>query len=147
MNISRPIFTTLISIIISSQAHSGVIASCGSSSGYSYYVDNGFIQPESAGFTDDTITDGVIQLISEPDNEMDIILIDATGQRLSIVKDGAKLVPLFYGGNIHVIAVYPAGVVENYTFRVPTNEVTWTKSSYGQLIDKASVFRAKCLFE
>jgi len=134
-------------LLFPSFAYSNVIASCGSSVGYGYYVDNGLIPSEKAGYSEDKISNGVIQLTSNDDQTMDVVHIDATGQKLSITADGAKLFPLTNGSNIHIIAVYPAGVVENYTFRIATNEVTWTKSSFGQLIDKTSVLRATCLFE
>lgn len=128
-------------------ANAKVIASCGASTGFGYYVDNGFIPSDKVGFTEDNISNGVIQLLSQGEDKFDVVHIDATGQPLSIVGDGAQLFPLWNGVNLHLIAVYPAGVVENYTFRFNSNEVTWTKSSFGGLIDKTSVFRSPCLLE
>jgi hypothetical protein len=141
------IFAALFLAFSSSHAISDVIASCGSSAGFGYYVNNGVIPADKVGFSEDTISNGVIQLLAKNEDKFDIIHIDATGQRLSIVEDGAQLFPLFNGTNLHIVAIYPAGVVENYTFRIGSNEVTWTKSSFGVLIDKTSVFRSQCLFE
>lgn len=140
-------FFVFLLITNSNHALSDVVASCGSSTGFGYYADNGVIPADKVGFSEDTITNGVIQLLAKSDDQFDIVHIDATGQRLSIVEDGAQLFPLFNGTNLHIVALYPAGVVENYTFRFGSNEVTWTKSSFGVLIDKTSVFRSQCLFE
>ena len=147
MTSAKQIALTLVFMLTPISAHSNVIASCGSSEGFGYYVDNGFIPANKVGFSEDTISNGVIQLLAKSDDKFDIIHIDATSQRLSIVEDGAQLFPLFNGTNLHIVAIYPAGVVENYTFRFASNEVTWTKSSFGALIDKTSVFRSQCLFE
>lgn len=143
----RLIYLIMVVVLTAPIARAEVIASCGASMGYGYYVDNGIIPSEKAGYSEDTITNGVIQLITLSDENFDVVHIDATGKKLSIVGDGAQLFPLSNGSNIHIIAIYPAGVVENYTFRVATNELTWTKSSFGGLIDKTSVFRSLCLFE
>jgi len=141
------ILSLMVTLLATSFARAEVLASCGASMGYGYFVANGIISSENAGFSEDTIKNGVIQLTASSNKEFDVVHVDATGKKLSIVEDGAQLVPLFNGSNIHIIAVYPAGVVENYTFRFATNELTWTKSSFGALIDKTSVFKSSCLFE
>ena len=113
----RYILTFCLAFLSISNVRAEVVASCGASMGYGYYVDNGMIPSDKVGYSEDKISNGVIQLIALNDQSFDIVHIDATGQKLSIAGDGAQLFPLSNGSNIHIVAIYPAGVVENYTFR------------------------------
>jgi len=111
MNLIAPL---MVALLATSFVRAEVVASCGASSGYGYYVDNGVIPSEKTGFSEDTIRNGVIQLVVSANKDLDIVHIDATGTKLSIAEDGAQLVPLFNGSNIHIIAVYPSGIVESW---------------------------------
>lgn len=147
MTIRIPAFITLF---FSSQVYASdmnLLATCGASKGYSYYVEGGLVDSNSAGFTDDGISTGSIQLLVGADGKTaDIVQIDATDTRRSALEEGASTYPLINGSNISVIVLYQ-GVVENYTFRSQSNEVTWSKSSFGYSLDKHSLYRSSCVFE
>jgi len=122
-----------------------LIATCGASKGYSYYVEGGLIPKESAGYQEDGISRGSIQLLLDG-NEADIVQIDGTDTRRSAKDEGGSVLPVVNGSNIAVLVLYQ-GVVENYVFRMNTSEVTWSKSTFGYSLDKHSVLRAPCVFE
>lgn len=124
-----------------------LLATCGGSSGYSYYVEGGYVDASKAGFTTDTISKGSIQLLMSEDGKLtDIVQIDASDSRLSALEEGASTFAMVNGTNVTVIVAYE-GVIENYTFRFETHEVTWSKSSFGYALDKHSLFQAPCVFQ
>jgi hypothetical protein len=144
MTFSKSLLFSFLSILAFS-TNAQVVATCGTSSGYSYYVEGGYVEKSKAGFSEDGISSGSIQLVINGD-DADIIVIDATNTSKSAKEQGGTVVAVKNGSNIGV-AIFYEGVIENYVFRIDTSEVTFSKATFGYMLDKHSVFKAACVFE
>ncbi len=135
----------LVSLAVSVRAET--ITRCGASSGHGWYFAGPLVPQGQAGWTEDAITKGEFLLISDGDKP-DIIATDVAGTRSSRA-DGAlaMFVPGAKGGFKLVLLVYPAGTVEHFLFRLDTagnGTVAWGTVRAGGLIQKSSLFVAKC---
>ena len=123
------------------------IVSCGSSTGHAYFHSGGIIGEDDAGWSQDAIGNGslIVQLDGE---DFDLIYRDQIGLN-SASDNGAFIVPTHYDeSSLVLIVTYPQnGNTEVYNFqklRFSNSEVSWTSTKVGALINKSSVFYAKC---
>ena len=136
------------SLVHMNQAFAVVMASCGPSAGYSYFVDNGMLNKSDVGFQTDGISKGNFQIVQDGDfKNWDVIHIDVTGNQISALADGGSVVML--GGEItgfYLMVNYPKASVEVYTLRPLTKEVNWIKTTNNTMVSKTAVYTSKCIF-
>ncbi|HUE80298.1 MAG TPA: hypothetical protein VMN38_11800 [Sphingomicrobium sp.] len=104
---------------IALQTGQELVASCGSSKGYSYYPEIGMVPEEKSGFSEDAISDGYFYLLKQPDGAYDLVFRDALREQRSAVADGA-IVQKLRGGpsDAAFMVIYQQGAkaTEIYTF-------------------------------
>jgi hypothetical protein len=121
-------------------------ASCGESSGYSYYVLGGLIDESRSGFIKDEIK-GAIKFTHSENEDWDVVVLTESQEPYSSKDAGANV--FFLGGNkygFNIVVQYPKDTIETYTLRPLTNEVTWTQTKIS-MMSKTTVYHASCLFE
>lgn len=102
-----------LSLLACGSSHAQVVATCGASTGYSYFLPGPTVPPEEVGWAEDGISNGGIQLIRDGDS-FDIVYTDAIGGR-SVQADGATVIGYPASSGFLVLAVYP-DLVETYQF-------------------------------
>ena len=128
-------------------AKDDLVISCGSSKGYAYYHEGGYVPAEKSGFTDDTISQGSIKVTLSDKGEWDVTQLDATQTQKSAREQGASIVK--FGGNVDGITIivnYPGSAHEIYVLRPLTNEIVWYRTTYDVKITKSSMYHAKCIY-
>src|SRR5262245_35124213 len=81
----------LLALSLLSTARAEVLAVCGSSKGWAYYVPGGISPVEQSEWTEDKISSGNFQLIRSG-QDYDVIFTDASGGTLSAKGDGGEIV-------------------------------------------------------
>lgn len=126
-----------------------IITRCGASNGYSFYFEGPVVPHGKAGWHDDGITDGNIQLVQDGD-QFDLIYTDAVGTRSATSAGFTVLnIPQAEPGFVIILAVQgQTGAVEHYLFRLDASgrgTVAWgTLRGSAALIQKSSLFSARC---
>jgi len=135
----------LFALIVSLLANAEILALCGASEGYAYYVPKLFVPEEEAGWTEDAISSGSFQLIRAGD-DFDIIYTDTTGWTQSSKADGAKIIgQVTEDGDIVVQLIY-WNVIEVYVFWLSLKKpvATFSSTKFDTLMQKQAVMVAKC---
>ncbi|MEP0323368.1 hypothetical protein [Bauldia litoralis] len=127
------------------------IAVCGGSHGYAYFPEIGILQddPNTGKWVTDGISDGRITLATTAENELDILFGDASGGVYSAANEGARVILIDRSDDkLAVLAVYPQGAIETYTFYQSASgpEVLWSSNKFNALIPKMAAYRASCRF-
>lgn len=131
--------------VVGAQAHAEIVATCGASRGYGYYIPKGIVETKDSGWTEDAISGGSFQLIRSG-VDWDVIFTDASGGTLSSRADGGQTSgSVTPGGDIVVQVVYPS-TIETYVFWLSLEEpvVTWSQAKAGSFIPKHSLLVAPC---
>ncbi|MBL4748427.1 MAG: hypothetical protein JKY17_06585 [Magnetovibrio sp.] len=143
----------VIALFITQAATAKTIAVCGASSGMSYNIQGGLIQPGKSGWEKDGISNGLVMLIQDG-KVFDIISQDATGGTRSAKADGALVMPIgglkFKKGELTVLVVviYKGATSEHYLFRShgTKGELLWGQLKMNALVSKGFLFRSECQF-
>lgn len=126
-----------------------VLAICGASEGYSYFLPGG-ANLKTHGWVKDGISNGQLVLVRDKSG-FDIVFPGLDGQATSVRTQGGQVV--LYGSgedmNEFILGVsYKSGlVVETYLFRfsdAKNGEVLFTKLHGGGMVPKGHLFNAKC---
>ena len=136
----------IIFLIISNQVIAvEIVAICGGSFGYGYYLETGLVPKGEGGWGEEKISKGTTTIIRTTSNAVDLIYKDATDQTFS---------PSEYGGKIFIIhddeerlvfmVSYPAGSIETYYLNRDKKLLVWTQLKYNALIEKINAFHSKC---
>jgi hypothetical protein len=131
-------------------ASGATLTECGASDGYGYYFAGGLVPANKAGFTKDGITGGRIILNLYDNNEVDLLLKDASGGTSSVKQQGARLSLLpVSNGLINVMVVYAGGgSVEQYVFQLDgrgNGTVVHTQvRTVSDKVNKATLLTAQC---
>lgn len=124
-------------------AQSQTLIECEAGKGWAYYSN---IEPETGkptGWVEDGITGGSITLVRDGD-EFDLLIRDTIGT-ISARAEGAQIVLLgFRATYLEVLASYPQGAKEIYTFDFAAKQLVWSQHKFGVLYDKAHTFVAAC---
>lgn len=136
-------------LLWATSSHAQTVASCGASEGRAYVVEGGSVQAGKGGWIRDGIAGGRFEAIKKG-TEYDIQYYDATWHTYSARRDdGATVVALKEtSAALVILVVYPdrmaGGTTEVFQFRPLDGEVIWMQMKYGGLIEKTSVFHARC---
>lgn len=138
------IVPVLVAASWAASAQAEVVISCGAAEGRGYFLEGGAVPGAQAGWHDDNISGGKIELTKQG-AEYDIRFRDAQGSHSSRQDGRATVVALSETSAVVVIlVVYPAGATEVYQFRPSNREVVWAQVKYAGLVDKASVYHSPC---
>ena len=125
------------------------IASCSQPTGRAYYPELGITTTKTAGWKDDGIKNGIVQLSKIGKNKYDIVFVDAYKRIVSSVEDGGQVIMLSYDKNIiSFLVTYSGKTVEIYTFlKNNSDKLEYIHiTSRSILIPKFSVMRGNCDF-
>jgi hypothetical protein len=142
-------FLVIVVAVIASNANAAIIARCGASSGFAFYFQSAIVPADQAGWSDDAVGDGEIQLIVDASSGPDIVYSDAVGTR-SATAEGALVT--FVGGAadgfLIVLLVYPnRAVLEHYVFQLDdagNGTVVWGSARAGGMLQKSNLLVAEC---
>lgn len=140
------------SLLLSGMASASSIAQCSSPKGYSYYPEIGHIGPDSAGWKEDSISQGRVTLAKDADGKFDILFIDASEAITSSRADGGSVAMVSRGkASVSFVVLYPGKTVETYTFVETTSgalEFIMVTSRAGDAVffTKATVMAGKCSY-
>jgi hypothetical protein len=126
---------------IASPVWAQVVATCGASKGYSYFLPGPLTSADQAGWEEDGISNGGLQLLQDGDN-FDIVYTDAVGSR-SAKADGATVFGYQAAAGILVLLVYP-DVLETYQFNLESKQLAWTQNKAFATIRKVAAFTSNC---
>lgn len=135
------LLVVLTTVAATNQASAQVLATCGASSGYSYYLPGPITTAEQAGWTEDGISAGGVQLMMDGDS-FDIIYTDAIGGR-SARADGGTVVGYEAAAGFLVLVAYP-DVIETYQFNTEAKQLVWTQNKAHSITRKLAAFVADC---
>jgi hypothetical protein len=121
-----------------------VLASCGSSQGKTYFIEEG----NRGYWRDDRIPNGSIKLIFDDNNNPDIIVTDKAG-KYSARSEGAKILNTHIDeatNTLTILVVYPKPVIETYQFHLgpPKKYVVWTGAKALPIFSSLNAMRAEC---
>lgn len=144
-----------IFLFSSGSAFGQIIAQCSSPKGYAYYPNMGLVPEKSegglaAGWVEDSISNGIVQLNKVDDANYDISFVDATKRISSSVGDGGGVLKVANGqDSASFLVIYPGKTVEVFTFikdRSGKYEYTHITSRAGDEVPiiKSSVMRGDC---
>ena len=125
------------------------ITECGRSDGYAYYFSGGLISPDKAGWVKDGIDGGRI-ILNFINDEVDLLIKNATGATASVKQDGGKIIiRKTTSGLIRLTVLYGAETAtEDYVFQVDDRGngtvVFTTVRTAADTINKMSLMTAKC---
>lgn len=122
-----------------------ILALCGASDGYAYYLPKNLSKPDDAGWTDDAISTGSFQLIRAGE-DFDIIYTDTTGHTLSAKGDGGSISGIVTEDGDVVVQVIYERVIEVYVFWLSLADpvATFSSAKFGTIFPKHAVMAAKC---
>ena len=129
-------------------AQAATITKCGASNGYAYYFGGKVVPHGRAGWREDGISDGDIQLI-QSEKEIDIVFTDSRGTQ-SMKGQGYQVfsIPQPKPGFILVVALHSRGVVEHYLFQLDAlgnGSVVWgSLKGSGWPIQKSAIYKSTC---
>lgn len=132
-------------IACGSSAQAEVVATCGASKGWGYYVPGGLNPDQKPELVQDAILKGSFQLIRSGD-DFDIIATDASGGTFSAKADGGKVIgATTQEGNI-VVHVFYKVTAETYIFWLATRDptVSYSQAKFSAGIPKHSLMVATC---
>ncbi len=138
-----------ITFLAASPGSAEIVTRCGSANGVSWYFAGVAVSRDDAGWHEDAIEDGELQLIVSGE-EPDIIFTDATNRTRSARAEGGFVT--FLGGApdeyLVVLVAYPANAtIEHYIFNVDgagNGYVVWGTARAAGLIQKSSLMRSDC---
>lgn len=131
-----------VGILWCSSVGAEVLFECGESRGYGYYLQSPFVPAKEAGWHEDGITGGGINLLRDG-GSFDIVYTDTVGSR-SATADGGRVILLSDNPVGYIIIVGYAEVTETYLFSKANREVAWTQTKAAGLVDKVAAYRAAC---
>jgi hypothetical protein len=132
----------VLAFAFSASAHGEIVAVCGPSKGYAFYVSGPLVPEKEAGWTEDGISKGSFQIIRSGD-DYDVIFTDASGGTLSAKGDGAKVVGFYSTEGDLVVTLFYALTIETYVvwFRTPS---PYSQAKHSAPIAKHAVFKMQC---
>ncbi len=138
------VIAAVISATHSAIAAEGVLARCGASKGYGYFLYDEIMNPKGPSWNEDGISDGKILLVKLGD-EWDIQFGDTVGE-YGYRQDGAKVIPLGGADGKMTIGAFAGSYTDVYTFDFTQKEVVWSSHKIGTPIPKVGTYRANCSF-
>ena len=122
-----------------------VVATCGASEGWSYYIPGPLVPEKESGWFKDGISKGSFQLIRSGD-DFDIIFTDAFDRTISARADGADVVGFPNAKGDYIVSVMYGVTFETYIFwlsqKAPT--VSYSQAKFGADLQKHSLLVAPC---
>jgi hypothetical protein len=121
-----------------------VVASCGASEGWGYFVPSGLVPKEESGWEKDRISKGSFQLVRRLE-EWDIVYTDTIGTTSARATGGQVFGFATKDGDIVVNVLYPHSF-ETYVFwlSLPEPVASYSQAKHGTAIRKHAVMVAKC---
>lgn len=117
MNLKNKLIAVIVSVLFVQATNAQEIANCKNPSGYAYYHQAGIVSQKSSGWQESKITGGIFTLKRLPNNEYDILIVDARKSIISLTQDGGKIIPLRKGErDATFVHIHPGMVIEIYTF-------------------------------
>jgi len=131
---------------------SKTITVCGTSMGYTYFLESPFTTSDFLGWNKDTVQSGEIRYVIR-DGKPDIILSDVLPRTTSLRKIGGKVEVLSEGsksGITTVLVVFPDGTIHHYLFQIDkagNGQVVWGVATGYGIPPKSFLLRAQCKSE
>jgi hypothetical protein len=131
--------------MVASVGRAEIVATCGASEGYGYFIPKRLVLPAESGWEGEKISKGSFQLIRSGD-DWDIIFTDATGGTLSSRADGGSVSAVITEEGDTVVQVIYGGSVETYVFwfSLDVPVVTYSQAKFGMPVPKHSLMVAHC---
>jgi len=132
-------------VMVGSVGRAEIVATCGASEGWAYYVPGGLAPAGKPEWVKDQISSGSFQLIRSGE-DFDIVFTDATGRTLSAKGDGGSIVGFATkDGNVVVYILYEM-LTENYVFWLSQKQPTlsYSQAKFATPIRKHSLLVAPC---
>ena len=126
-------------------ASAEVVATCGASKGCAYFIPGPVVPKDKAGWTEDGVTGGSLQLIRNGNN-YDIVYTDVSGGTVSSKAEGATVIAERSSvGDVVLLLAYD-GAMETFVFWVsqPNPTVSFSQAKFGSVIQKHSLMVAPC---
>lgn len=136
---------TFFAIIAGSAANAdGVLARCGASDGFSFFLHDEIMNPNGPFWDRDGMSEGYIQLIKLGE-EWDIQFGDALNE-YSYRQDGARVLPWGNTNQTLTVGIFRQEYIDIYSFDAHTSEVVWSSHKMGTPIRKVGVYTADCSY-
>ena len=139
----------ITSLALPTSVAANIVTRCGASKGYAHYFEGALVSRDKAGWTDDGISSGSLQLVRDGD-AFDIIVTDAAGTK-SLRADGFQVlnVPQPKPDFVAVLSIHrTTGVVEHFLFQLDgqgRGTVVWGSiKGSGATLQKSSLLKATC---
>jgi len=142
------IMASILVLTSATATQAAIITECGSSKGYGYYFEGEAVPGGRAGWREDGISDGEIQLI-QSGKQLDIKFTGARGTQ-SKKAQGFQVfsVPQPKPGFMLVAAIHQKGVLEHYLFQLDAlgnGTVVWgSLKGSGWPVQKSAIYEATC---
>jgi hypothetical protein len=138
----RPIFL-VIALFLGTASHAEVVADCGSSTGYAFFLKGSKASSDTGVWVKDGKKEGRIILLLRGPEDWDIQfndILESSGYR----REGAKVVLLQETETLLQFGAFHADYTEVYIFDFSNKEVVWTSSKTDRQQVKVASYHADC---
>jgi hypothetical protein len=139
-----------ILLMLCADVRAQTLTECGKSDGYAYYFPGGLITTDKAGWQKDGIDGGRI-VLNYINDEIDLLIKDASGTTRSVKQDGGKIIPRKTTNGLIALTVFYEGgtaTTEDYVFQIDDRGdgtvVSTLVRTAGSKINKMSLLTASC---
>lgn len=143
---SRPMWAMgIVALLTGVAANADVVATCGPSKGWGYYVRGGLNEDQKPEMIEDWISKGSFQLIRRR-GEFDIVITDASGGTFSSTADGGTVIAAETPAGDYVVHVFYPRLVETYVFWLSDDPptVSFSQAKFATPVPKHSLMVATC---
>ena len=129
-----------------SNASADIVATCGESNGWGYYVPGGMSPTQEPEWVKDGISKGSFHLIRSGE-DFDIVFTDSSGGTVSTKGDGGTIAgEVTQDGDVVVFVAYPKGAFETWVFWLSSKKptVSFSQAKHSTGIRKHSLMVAPC---
>jgi hypothetical protein len=118
-NAERTAIAVVVLLMLCADVRAQTVMECGKLDGYSYYFSGGLVPADKGGWKKDGIDGGRI-ILNYMNDEVDLLIKNATGSTVSVRQDGGKIfVRKSTNGLIALTVFYEVGLVtEDYVFQL-----------------------------
>jgi hypothetical protein len=134
---------------VSAQSRVQTLTECGKSAGYAYYFSGGLVPADKSGLRQDAIDGGRI-ILNLTDNDLDILIKDASGTTQSVKQMGGKIFVRPSNNDLIALMVmyeHESATTELYVFQIDRRgdgTVVSTLARTAGKINKISLMTAQC---
>jgi hypothetical protein len=142
----RILLVALLSVFMIGSVRAEIIAECGASAGYSFYLQGPNVPANKSGWTDDKISKGSTSIVLI-DDKFDVLFSDGNSKNKSSRADGAQVILLGVNStekSFSLLVVYKGNSAEIYTYHGLSKTLIQQPARYNAAVNSTKMMVSKC---